>query len=230
MKIGIFYTGGKDSTLTILKAIEDGYEVKYLFTVKPKNFDSYMFHSVTLDITKIQAKLMNIEHVFFEVSGEKEKEVNELIENLKNFYREIDCIGVGAIKSLYQYKRFEKIANKFNLKIYAPLWNRECKNIWKELLERKFKIIITKISAEGLEEEMLGKVIDYRMLECLIKKSEKYMFDLCFEGGEAETLVLDCPLFSKEIEIKKFEIKRDLNSSWMEIKELELKNKLKRKV
>ena len=38
-------SGGKDSILSIQKAIDSGKEVEYMITVHPKNRDSYMFHS-----------------------------------------------------------------------------------------------------------------------------------------------------------------------------------------
>lgn len=226
MKLGIFFSGGKDSTYTILKAIKDKHKVKYLFTVKPKKSDSYMFHSVALEITKIQAKLMNIKHFYIKVSGEKEREVNELIKKLKKFSKKIDAIGIGGIRSKYQYERFKKICDKLNLKLYAPLLSVNCLEYWNLLLEKKFKIIFTKVSAEGLERNFLGKIIDRSFLDELIERSKKYGFDLCFEGGEAETLVLDCPLFRKEIEIKEFEIISENLSHFLKIYKIKLKKKI----
>ncbi|MEM5820183.1 MAG: diphthine--ammonia ligase [Candidatus Aenigmatarchaeota archaeon] len=225
MRIAILFSGGKDSTYTILKSFEEGHEVKYLFTVKPKNKDSYMFHSVALDITKIQAELMNIKHFYIEVSGEKEKEVEELIEKLREFSGEIDAIGIGGIKSKYQYIRFKKVCDELNLKLYMPLHNIDCEKYWKVLLEKKFKIIITKISAGGLDKELLGKIIDEKILNELIYKSKKFGFDLCFEGGEAETLVLDCPLFKREIKLKKFKLISENLSHFLEIEDIEIVDK-----
>ncbi len=59
------------------------------------------------------------------------------------------------------------------------------------------------------------------------KLSEKYKFNLSFEGGEAETLVLDSKIHKKEIIIKDFEKIWDnkTNSGYVEIKNYVLKNK-----
>jgi diphthamide synthase (EF-2-diphthine--ammonia ligase) len=38
-------------------------------------------------------------------------------------------------------------------------------------------------------------------VERLDKLATKHGFNLSFEGGEAETLVLDCPLFSSPVKI-----------------------------
>ena len=42
-------SGGKDSILSVQKAIDSGKNVRYLVTARPENRDSYMFHSANLD-------------------------------------------------------------------------------------------------------------------------------------------------------------------------------------
>ena len=49
-------SGGKDSILSIQKAIDSGKEVEYMITVHPKNRDSYMFHSANLDAVARHSK------------------------------------------------------------------------------------------------------------------------------------------------------------------------------
>ncbi|MDX1533669.1 MAG: ATP-binding protein, partial [Nitrosopumilaceae archaeon] len=71
------------------------------------------------------------------------------------------------------------------------------------LLEDGFKFIIASVSSDGLDDSWLGKEIDSENLVQLEKLSKKYGFNLNFEGGEAETLVIACPLFSKQIVIQK---------------------------
>jgi len=226
MKLAIFFTGGKDSTFTIFKALKNGHEIKYLITVRPKKEDSYMFHSVTLEITKIQAELMNLNHLYVDVSGEKEKEVFELLEKLREISKEIDGIGIGGIKSKYQFERFKFVADKLGKFLYIPLFNIKCEEYWNELLKNNFKIILTSVNAYGLEKQFLAKVIDEEILEELKERSKKYGFDLCFEGGEAETLVLDCPLFSKSIEIEEYEILEEKLSAKILIKKIKLREKI----
>ncbi|MEM4327141.1 MAG: 7-cyano-7-deazaguanine synthase, partial [Candidatus Diapherotrites archaeon] len=63
--IGILFSGGKDSTYVIYKAIEEGKKVKCLITMKSQNKESYMFHTATINITKMQAKAMKIPIMYF---------------------------------------------------------------------------------------------------------------------------------------------------------------------
>jgi uncharacterized protein (TIGR00290 family) len=98
---------------------------------------------------------------------------------------------------------------KQKLQLYSPLWNIEPYKYYDELLESKFEILITRVAALGLERMWLGKIINKKNYEHLRKLSEKYKFNMTFEGGEAETLVLDCPVYKKKIEIVKYDINWD---------------------
>ena len=77
----------------------------------------------------------------------------------------------------------------------------------------------------GLEKEWLGRVIDTESLDRLTLLSKKHGFSLAFEGGEAETLVLDCPIFSKKLRVIKANTHWDGQRGIFEILEAELVNK-----
>ena len=57
------------------------------------------------------------------------------------------------------------------------------------------------VSSDGLDDTWLGKLVTKSDVETLKHLSEKFGFNLNFEGGEAETFVIDCPLFSNSIKI-----------------------------
>lgn len=53
----------------------------------------------------------------------------------------------------------------------------------------------------GLDEGWLGRELDKEAIAKLVSVSKKCGFNLTFEGGEAETLVIDCPLYWKKLQI-----------------------------
>ena len=73
-----------------------------------------------------------------------------------------------------------------------------------DLLESDFHFIMTTVSSDGLDDQWLGKLISKSDVKTLETLSEKFGFNLNFEGGEAETFVIDCPLFFNSIKINKF--------------------------
>ena len=71
------------------------------------------------------------------------------------------------------------------------------------LINSNFKFILTSVSSAGLDERWLGKIISHDDILILNNLSGKHGFNLNFEGGEAETFVIDCPLYSYPIKINK---------------------------
>jgi uncharacterized protein (TIGR00290 family) len=86
----------------------------------------------------------------------------------------------------------------------------------------KFEIKIVSISAMGLEPSWLGKTLDKISVDVLHTLSKKNGFNLNFEGGEAETLVLDCPLFQKRLEVRNANVIWDGQRGIFEILEVAL--------
>jgi uncharacterized protein (TIGR00290 family) len=69
------------------------------------------------------------------------------------------------------------------------------------MLSRGMVIIVTAVAAMGLDEGWLGRVLDPEAVEALRGLSERFGVDVCGEGGEMETLVLDAPWFRSRLEV-----------------------------
>jgi len=198
-KAAVLFSGGKDSCLALHLAKQEGYEISYLLSVIPKNPDSFMFHKPDLKLLERQAEMLDIDLVVMESKGRKEEEVEDLRKMIRKVKKDVEVIVAGGIASSYQAKRIKKICKEEGLEFYAPLWNLRGGEVWGELLRRGFKVILTKISCEGLGKEWIGKIIDKKRFKELERLSERYKFRIDFEGGEAETAVLYMPEFKKLI-------------------------------
>jgi len=202
MRAAVLFSGGKDSCLALFKAREQGYEIKYLLSIIPSSYDSYMYHKPSLELLKRQAKELSIPLIIQKSSAGKEKELKDLEKILKKVKDKVEALVIGGIASNYQAERIKKLAEKHDLKVISPLWTYNPEKLWQELLKNKFKVVITKIACDGIPKEFLGKIIDEKILEQLKELSKRYKFDLSFEGGDAETAVLFCSLFKKEIKLE----------------------------
>ena len=132
-------------------------------------------------------------------------EVEDLFEVIKQAILEFPSIeGVcsGAIVSSYQRHRVENVCSRLNLTSLTYLWQRDRNALLPEMLQAGIEAILVKVAGAGLEPaKHLGKDL-HSLLPTLTKLHEKYGLDVCGEGGEYESLVLDCPLFrSKKIEL-----------------------------
>ena len=206
MKLTALFSGGKDSTYSIYKAKQMGHDVKCLITIFPKSSNSHLLHFPAIELTKLQSKTLKIPQITLDLdSDELEEEMNALRVLLEKAKRDFQIEGLvhGGISSEFQKKCFEKSCEENYLKIITPLWKINVKEYMNDLIVSNFKFILTSVSSDGLDERWLGKIISAHDMLQLNKLSDKYGFNLNFEGGEAETFVVDCPLYSHPININK---------------------------
>ena len=71
-------------------------------------------------------------------------------------------------------------------------------HLYKTIVLRN-SIIITGVFAHGLDEMWLGRIIDEKCINELVKLQKKFNFNIAGEGGEFETLVVDGPIFKKRL-------------------------------
>ncbi|MFB6245998.1 MAG: diphthine--ammonia ligase [Candidatus Pacearchaeota archaeon] len=204
MKVGVLFSGGKDSVFSSYKAKNQGHELNCLISVHSENEESYMFHTPSISKTRLQAELMEVPLFEWRTEGEKESELEDLREAIK-YAKEnygIEGIVTGAVRSQYQGSRIQNICDGLGLEVINPLWWKNEFEYLKELLESDFKVILTAVRAYPFDKSWLGKEIDEEFVEKIKGLNEKYDIHPAGEGGEFETFVLNCPLFSREIEVK----------------------------
>lgn len=210
MQIGALFSGGKDSVYSIFKAINAGHQLKCLITIQSDNPESYMYHVPNIGLTQLQAEAMGVPIVTRNTKGVKEKELEDLriaIDEAKKKYL-IQGLVNGAIYSNYQRKRIEQICAKTGLDCITPLWKLKPKDVLIEMVNQKFKIIMSAVAAGGLGPEWLGEELTIETIEKLAHLHETCYVCTGGEGGEFETLVLDSPLFKKRLKIK------EANPTW----------------
>src|SRR3989338_771040 len=154
MKLGILFSGGKDSTSSAWLAKKYGYELTCLISIFSENPESYMFHTPSIKQVKKQAEIMEIPLIIQKTKGNKEEELKDLeeaIEKARQKYK-IQGIVTGAIQSIYQSSRIQKICDKLNLECFNPLWQKNEEEYLSELIQNKFKVILTGVSAYPLDE------------------------------------------------------------------------------
>jgi ABC transporter with metal-binding/Fe-S-binding domain ATP-binding protein len=219
MKLAVLFSGGKDSTFAAYLARENGHEISCLIVILSENPESYMFHTPSILKVKKQAESANIPLIIQETRGEKEVELKDLvaaIQKAKDTYG-INGIITGAVESAYQASRIQKICNDLDLDCFNPLWQKDQFELLKDLMRNNFEIIITGVYAFPLDETWLGRTIDKTFLDDVTTLNDIYKINPAGEGGEFETFVLNCPLFTRALEICEKKIYGKQNSWTMEI-------------
>ncbi|KAH9938240.1 uncharacterized protein B0H18DRAFT_1080984 [Fomitopsis serialis] len=118
-------------------------------------------------------------------------ETEDLYASLPLCYQEshpgVEGVSVGAILSNYQRVRVEHVCRRLSLTPLCYLWQRDQAELLSEMIEAGMEAILIK------------------MQPTLTKLNDLYGSHICGEGGEYETLTLDCPLFKHKIKLTEVE-------------------------
>lgn len=207
IKLGVLFSGGKDSAYAAYLAESRGYSLSCLISIESENKESFMFHTPSILKVKKQAEVMGVPLIIKKIKGEKEIELNDLekvIALAKKKYK-IEGIVTGAVESVYQATRVQKICDKLGLECFNPLWQKDQLELLRDLINYKFEVIITGVAAYPLDQAWLGRKIDGTFIEEVGQLNKKWGINPAGEGGEFETFVLACPLFKKKLKIKSFQ-------------------------
>ncbi|MCD6513166.1 MAG: diphthine--ammonia ligase [Thermoplasmata archaeon] len=201
--VACLISGGKDSIYACYIAKQYGWNIKNLISVIPEKL-SWMYHFDNIWVVNLIAEAMDVPILTARSKAIKEKELEDLKSLIEK--ADVDAVIAGAISSEYQRTRLERICHEIDVKSFMPLWHKNQKMLLEEMLNAGFKIMIDAVAAAGLDEEFLGKIIDEDIVNKLDRIYEKYKINFAGEGGEYETLVVDCPLYRKKIVVEDGEI------------------------
>ena len=204
MKLGVLFSGGKDSVFACRMAMEKN-QVACLITLVSDNPDSYMFHTPNIRHTDLQARAMSIPLLTWPTHGIKEEELADLSAALaaaRKIYA-VQGLVTGAIESVYQAARVQRICRDLGLWCYNPLWQTNQIDYLRRLLKENFSIIISGVYAFPFDSSWLGAELTAEHIQMLERLQQKYRINPSGEGGELETFVLDGPIFGKRVEILK---------------------------
>ncbi|SDQ54080.1 diphthine--ammonia ligase [Natronobacterium texcoconense] len=210
------FSGGKDSSWALYRALEAGLDVRRLVTVHPAG-DSYMYHVPATDLATLAAEsvgidLVDVEPDDFEADAvtDSSAQGDDELEPLEAALRELDDeledgiagVTAGAVESEYQTSRIEGMCDRLGCELFAPLWQEDPRELADAMLEAGFEIAIIQVAAHGLDESWLGRTIDHEALAELEELNDEYGVHVLGEGGEFETLVVDGPHMDRRIALE----------------------------
>ncbi|MBT5022237.1 diphthine--ammonia ligase [Candidatus Woesearchaeota archaeon] len=217
--LGALVSSGKDGVYAMDVMARQNYKIGCMITMKSKNPDSFMFHVPAVDLVRLQAESVGVPLIEQETLGEKETELKDLKAALVRAKEEFKIEGVvsGALFSNYQRKRIEAVCDELGLKIFSPLWHVNQETEMREIINQGFKFIFTRVAAECLGEDWLGREITLSDVDKLAALDRKFGFNVAGEGGEFESLMIDGPNFSKRIEIidSKIEMQSEIRGDFI---------------
>jgi len=226
MKVGVLFSGGKDSCLALHKS-QGFHDVVCLISLISKSEESYMFHVPNIELTGKQAEAIGLPLVQRRTEGKKEKELKDLKIAISTAKADFDLKGIvtGAVRSVYQSTRVQRICKQLGLWCFNPLWLKDEIELLNEIVSNKYVVIISGVFAFPLDREFLGRNLDNELIQKLTRLKEEYGLSPAGEGGEIETTVTDAPFFKKRLEILDSEVSYENYAGIFRIKNLRLIDK-----
>jgi uncharacterized protein (TIGR00290 family) len=117
-------------------------DVVCLISILSKNPESYMFHTPNISLVRMQAEAAGIPLIEVETEGVKERELYDLeaaICMAKKAHN-IDGIVTGAVESVYQSERIQRICSELDLYCFNPLWKKDQEELLREILREGFEV------------------------------------------------------------------------------------------
>jgi len=203
MRVCCLFSGGKDSSFSLHRMLLSGFEVPVLLTLRSPDPDSWLYQTPGMEASHLFQGLTGIDTRVVDTPGEKDLEgvfLTTVLEDLKEEF-ELDAICSGALLSDYQRMIFSRSAREAGLISYTPLWRKDGRRYMENLVEHGFSFILLSYASEGFSPSDLGRVVVKEELSRFFSISGRWGTHPAFEGGEAETLVLEAPLYEKKLKV-----------------------------
>lgn len=213
MRVIALLSGGKDSVSAVEVARSQGWEVVAGLSMHPDQDDAWMFHTPNLGVVRAVAQALGIPLVEAPARSGPDAEVADLEAALgaaKVAFR-LDGVVSGALASEYQRTRIERIGHRLGLKTFAPLWHKDPTAYLRTLAD--WDVRFARTAAEGVPNAWAGTRMAPAHIAAMAAHPARP--NVCGEGGEYETLVLDCPAYQRRIVVDKARIESTASrSTW----------------
>jgi len=136
--------------------------------------------------------------------GDEVEDLFELLRDVKEQFPEVQAVSSGAVLSTYQRLRVENVCARLGLTSLAYLWQRPQDEVLDSMVQDEVEAVLVKVASMGLKPAYLGRTIQ-DLQPTFEDLHEQFGFHVCGEGGEYETVTLDCPLFKRRIVLDEVE-------------------------
>ncbi|CAG7848447.1 Diphthine--ammonia ligase; AltName: Full=Diphthamide synthase; AltName: Full=Diphthamide synthetase [Serendipita indica DSM 11827] len=227
MKFVALLSGGKDSCFNISHCQKHGHELVAAASLRPKEgideLDSYLYQTVgqdaieyvaqALDVplyrTVIQGTAVELQNEYGTrlgverstnqgVDEDETEDMFRLLQDVLRHHPDIQAVSVGAILSTYQRLRVEHVCRRLGLTSLSYLWQRDQEELLQEMIDAGVHAVLIKVAGIGLKPLHLGQSLA-EMQPLLQSLNLRFGSHVCGEGGEYESLTLDCPAFKRKI-------------------------------
>lgn len=193
MKTFLSWSGGKDSSICLYKAKQQGVEIDALVTSVNQAHDRISMHGVRRILLEQQAEALGLPLYTVELPEQPdmqqyEMEISKTWQQLKSRHYTKAVFGDIFLEDLKRYR--EQQLTKEGLEGLFPLWKMDSHDLMNEFIAAGFKAIIVCVNNQMLPQSFCGRLLDQDFIrDCPAG------VDICGENGEYHSFVFDGPVF-----------------------------------
>ncbi len=199
MTYALSWSGGKDSTLALDRAVRDGLRVGYLFNIFDGASGRIRFHGVRSELIAAQAEALGLELIQRAAGADDFEDV------FLSIVAELTELGVrgalfGNIHLADVRAWYEERTTDVGLEHLEPLWGDPPEELIREFAARGYRGVVVSVDLSRSKEEWLGREIDEGFISEVVAAPG---VDACGEHGEFHSFVYDGPLFRRVLSVRR---------------------------
>ncbi|MCU4750666.1 diphthine--ammonia ligase [Halobacteria archaeon AArc-curdl1] len=222
------FSGGKESSWALHRALESGLDVRRLVLVHPPT-PSSSYHAPGTPVIRLAARSIGIPlvdaglpavdveppDIGVDSIGPEDAEIEPLEPTLRSLDADLDGgvagVVVGTVADEHRAAGVRATCDRVGCDVHAPLWRAPPRELAKRMIDGGLEIRILQVTAPGFDESWLGRRLDRDALSDLVELNRESDVHLLGEGGEYETIVTDGPHMACPIVVA---FRREWHGTW----------------
>jgi uncharacterized protein (TIGR00290 family) len=196
--LALSWSGGKDSTLALDRALRGGLPVHHLFNLYDADSERVAFHGVRAELIRLQAERLGLGILQLPVPrGEFERVFTDGLDRLRALG--VTGIAFGNIHLADVRAWYEERTRARGFDHVEPLWGAPPQSLVAEFLARGYQALLVSVDLARGRREWLGRELTPAFAAEIAAVDG---VDAAGEHGEYHSYVYDGPLFECPIAIR----------------------------
>lgn len=192
----VSWSGGKDSTMALLRARQEGFAVRGLFTMFCPQTGTSRSHGLPPELLEEQAAALGLP-LHRGAAGWADYET-EFKQRLGALVEQGIAAAIFGDIFLDEHRQWvERVCAEVGCVAVEPLWGEPTGELARAALAAGLEARICTVRSDRLPADLLGATLNEELLESFARHS----IDPCGEHGEYHTVVVGCPAFDRRIVI-----------------------------
>jgi uncharacterized protein (TIGR00290 family) len=198
------WSGGKDCSFALLRAIEMGYVPKVLLNMMNQDGKTSRSHGLPVELLKMQAKAMNMDLLAVPtLPTNYEQNFIAALEKTKSEFA-VQGVVYGDIDLEGHRVWQERVCGLVNLQPILPVWGINREVLAQQIVDSGIECIIVSCNLK-MGESFLGRMYNAQ----LIAELKEIGIDSCGEDGEFHTFAINGPMFKHKVTVPDYSTKTE---------------------